>query len=192
MADRVRKAKGDVRRVIRAQTGAAHHDAMGAAFAAREIEHVMNDHPLESVMRPHPVGGMDRLVIKAVEVRRVRAINRDLAAIDEAGDRIGKPEILVLGIAAERRRKQNKRNAAAVAASEHLEIAIQMGRPPTDVAFVHRDRILYARVISQTVKRFLDKSESPRDAFRLHAANNAYRKHSKTCRLSVPDSQEPP
>jgi hypothetical protein len=42
---------------------------------------------------------MNRLVVKAVEIGRVRAINRDLAAVDETSDRIGKAEILVLGIA---------------------------------------------------------------------------------------------
>ena len=44
---------------------------------------------------------MDRLVVKAVEIDRVGAINGDFAAIDERSDCVDEMEILVLRIAAE-------------------------------------------------------------------------------------------
>jgi hypothetical protein len=62
---------------------------VGRTFPSREIEHVVHDHALVGIVRPHPIRGMDRLVIKAVEIGGVRAIDGDLAAIDEAGNCAG-------------------------------------------------------------------------------------------------------
>ena len=53
---------------------------------------------------------MNRFVVKAVEIDRVRAINGDSSAIDETGDRVDQAEILVLVIAAKGGRKKNQGN----------------------------------------------------------------------------------
>ncbi len=82
---------------------------------------------------------MNRFVIEAVEVDRVRAIDRDFACIDIAANGADESEVFVLIIATERRGKQNQRETAPVAESEHFKLAAQIGRVPFDVTFVHRE-----------------------------------------------------
>ena len=88
-------------------------------------------------MRPHPIGRMNRLVVKTVEIDRIRAINRDSPLSTKSAHGIDQLEIFVLVMAAERSRKKNQRKSASVAEDEHLEIAAQMRRPPSNIAFVH-------------------------------------------------------
>ena len=80
---------------------------------------------------------MNFLVIKAVEIDCVRAINGHFAGIDEIRDRTDQTEILVLIIMAERRRKQNQRQPAAISEGEHFEITAEPRRVPFDITFVH-------------------------------------------------------
>src|SRR3954466_5886831 len=183
-------AKGDIRRVIGTETGAADHHASSRTFPTRQIEHVVHDDPLECVMRPHPIRRMDCLVVKAVKIGGVRAINRDLAAVDEPGNRIGKAKILVLGIAPERGWEEDQRHAAAISEREHLEIAAHVGRPPFNVALVH-----WAFLRGFPTKQLRDFSTSPKRRampFALHAAEYTYRKHPATPRVSLENSEEPP
>ena len=102
MADGIGKTKGDVGGVISAETRARDRDAMTAALAPREVENVVDDHTLESVMGPHAIGRVDSLVIKAIEIGRIRAINRDFSGIDKGSARPDQTEIFVLGVPAER------------------------------------------------------------------------------------------
>src|SRR4029077_14148812 len=81
---------------------------------------------------------MDRFIVGTFEIDRVRAINRDFACIDIATNGADESEVFVLIITAERRGKQNQREAATAAESEHLELAAQIGRVPFNVTFVHR------------------------------------------------------
>src|SRR6202165_1285515 len=131
-------AKRDVSGVIRAETRTAHRHAMAIAFAPCQIEHVAHDHIFIGVVRAHPVGRMDRFIVETVEIDRVRAINRDFACIDIAANGTDESEVFVLIITAERSGKQNQREAAALAESEHFELAAQIGRVPFNVTFVHR------------------------------------------------------
>jgi hypothetical protein len=52
-------------------------------------------------MRFHPIGRMNSLVVKTVEINRVRTINGNFARIDIVRDRTDQAEIFVLLIAAE-------------------------------------------------------------------------------------------
>jgi predicted alpha/beta superfamily hydrolase len=81
---------------------------------------------------------MNRFVIETFEIDRVRAIDRDFACIDIAAHRTDESEVFVLIITAERGGKQNQREAAVVAESEHFKLAAQVRRPPFDIAFVHK------------------------------------------------------
>src|SRR5207244_6338838 len=87
--------------------------------------------------RAHPVGRMNRFVVEAVQINRVRTINSDFPVIDEPSDRIDETEVLILIIAAKRSRKQNQRKPAAVSKRKHLELPTEPGRVPFQVAFVH-------------------------------------------------------
>ena len=87
MAHGVGMAEGDVGRVVRAETRAAHSDALTRAFAARQIEHVTHDHVFVSIVRAHPVRGMDRFVVETLKVDGIRAINRDSTGVDVASNR---------------------------------------------------------------------------------------------------------
>ena len=89
MADGIGMTEGDVGGVISAQARAANRHARRRTFPPREVENVVQDHALESVVRAHPIGRMNLLVVKAVEIDRVGAINRDLAAIDISSDGVG-------------------------------------------------------------------------------------------------------
>src|SRR6059058_69600 len=106
--------KRDVARVVGAETRTAHGHPMSMTFAPRVFEYVAHDHVFVSVVSFHPVGRMNSLVVETVEIDRVRAINRDLAGIDVGSDRTDETEIFVLIITAERRRKQNQGQTAAV------------------------------------------------------------------------------
>ena len=137
VADKIGMAKGDVPGVIGAQAGAAHGHTVAMTFSSREIEHVAHNNVFVGIVRSHAIGRMNRLVIEAVEIDGVRTVNREFAGIDIAGDRADQAEIFVLIITAEGGWKQNQRETAAIAESEHFKLATQVGCVPFDVAFVH-------------------------------------------------------
>ena len=62
MTDGVGVPESDVGGVIRAQTCAAHPDAMSVAFAPREIEDVTHDNVFVSDMSANAIGGMNDLL----------------------------------------------------------------------------------------------------------------------------------
>ena len=101
MTHGVGMTKSDIGGVIGPEAGAADCDAMTIAFAPGEIEHIAHDHVFVGVMRPHPIGGMNRFVIETFEIDRVRAIDGDSAGIDVTGNGIDKAEVFVLVLAAE-------------------------------------------------------------------------------------------
>src|SRR5437588_1081000 len=140
MADCVGMTKSDIGGVIGPETRAAHRDSLTQTFAARQIEHVAHDHIFVGIMRAHPIRGMNRFVVETFEIDRVRAIDRDFACIDIAANGTDESEVFVLVIPAERRGKQNQREPAAVAESEHLKLPAQIRRPPFDIAFIHFQR----------------------------------------------------
>ena len=105
MADRIGMAQGNVGRVISAQTGAAHRHPVAGTFAARQVKHIVDDHLVVSVMRPHSVGRMNALVIKTLQVNRIRTVNRAAPGLDVPRDRIDQMKVSVLIISAERRRE---------------------------------------------------------------------------------------
>src|SRR6266478_972777 len=140
MAHQIGVTKRNVRGVIGAETRTAHRHAMARTFAARKIEHITHDHAFVSIMRAHPIRGMNRFVVETFEIDRVRAIDRDFACIDIAANGTDESEVFVLIIPAERGGKQNQREAAAIAESEHLKLAAQIRRPPFDIAFIHFQR----------------------------------------------------
>src|SRR3984893_17568499 len=86
MADQVRVTKRDVSRVIRAKTRPPHGHTMAIAFAPRQLEHISHNPVFVGVVRSHPIGGMNRFVIKAFEIDRVRAIKGDFATLDVPGN----------------------------------------------------------------------------------------------------------
>ena len=89
VTDCIGMAKRDIGGVIGAETRAANRHASHRTFPPRQIEDVVRNDTLVGVMRAHAIGGMNLLVVKAVEIDRVRAINRDLAAIDISSDGVG-------------------------------------------------------------------------------------------------------
>src|SRR6188474_1148724 len=93
MADGVRMTKSNVRRVIGTKTGSADRHTMRVTFTPREIEHIAHDYVLVRVMCPHPIGWMNRFIVKTLQVDGVRAINGQPASIDIAADRPGQAEI---------------------------------------------------------------------------------------------------
>src|SRR5438874_9862806 len=88
-------------------------------------------------MRPHSIRWMNRFVVETFEIDRVRAIDRDFSCIDIAANGTDESEVFVLIITAERRGKQNQREAAAVTESEHFKLADQIRRPPFDIVFIY-------------------------------------------------------
>jgi hypothetical protein len=115
--------KSDIGGVIGPEACAADRHAMTIAFAPGEIEYVAHDHVFVGVVRPHPIGRMNRFVVETFQIDGVRAIDGDLACIDIAAHRADQSEIFVLIITAERGWKQNQRKAAAVAEREHFKLA---------------------------------------------------------------------
>ena len=93
--------KSDIGGVIGPEAGAADCDAMTIAFAPGEIEYVAHDHVFISIVRPHPVRGMNRFVIETFEIDGVRAIDGDSAGIDVTGNGTDEAEVFVLVVAAE-------------------------------------------------------------------------------------------
>ena len=76
MTDGVGMTKSNIGSVIGTKTGSADCHTMAVTFAAREIEHVAHDDVFVRVMGPHPVGWMNRFIVKTVQIYRVRAIDR--------------------------------------------------------------------------------------------------------------------
>ena len=93
--------KSDIGGMIGPEAGAADRDAMTIAFAPCEIEHIPHDHVFVGVMRAHPIGRMNRFVIKTFKIDRVRAIDGDSAGIDVTGNGTDEAEVFVLVVAAE-------------------------------------------------------------------------------------------
>src|SRR4029077_5211414 len=100
--NRIRMTKRDVGGVISAETRTARGHTMTMTFAPCVFEHLADNHVFVSVMRFHPIGWMNSLVVKTVEIDRVRAVNRDFSVVDVPGDGIDQTKILVLVITTER------------------------------------------------------------------------------------------
>ena len=101
MTHGVRMTKSNIRRVIGTETGTADCHTMTITFAAREIEHIAHDYIFVRVMCAHPVGWMNRFIVKTFQIDGVRAINRQPARIDITAHRTDQAKIFVLIIAAE-------------------------------------------------------------------------------------------
>src|SRR6266480_4536784 len=99
--------KGDVSGVIGAKARTAHRHPVTIAFAPCEIEYVVDDDIFVSVVRPHTISGMNALVVEAVQVDRVRAVNSDLSRINIASHGIDQTEIFILIVTTERGREKN-------------------------------------------------------------------------------------
>src|SRR5882672_11039437 len=100
MTDSVRMTKSNIRSVISTKTGSADCHTMAVTFAVREIEHVAHDYIFIRVMRAHPIGWMNRFIVKTFQVDGVRAVDRHSARVDIAAQRPDQAKILVLIIAA--------------------------------------------------------------------------------------------
>src|SRR4029077_3667093 len=85
-----------------------------------------------------PIGRMNRLVIKTLQIDCVGTVNREPTGIHITADRLNQAEILVLVVAPERGRKENERKPAAVAKDEHFEIPAEIGSVPANMTFVHQ------------------------------------------------------
>src|SRR6266496_5402525 len=107
MTDGVRMTKSNIRSVIGAKTGSADCHTMTGAFTAREIEHVAHDYVFIGVMCAHPIGWMNRFIVKTFPVDCVRAVDRHSARIDIVAHRPDQAKILVLIITAKRGREEN-------------------------------------------------------------------------------------
>ena len=129
--------KGDIGRVISAQARATNGHPRTRTLASRVIKDVIDDYAFEGVVRPHVIGRMNRLIVKAVEVDRVRAINCDSPALHEWRAGGGQAKVVVLSIVAERSWEENQRKTPSIAEDEHIEIAAQVRRPPLNMSFVH-------------------------------------------------------
>ena len=129
--------KGNVGRVISAETGSANCDSMATALPPRKIEHVMHDHIFIGVMSAHTVGRMDWFVVKAFQIDCVRAVHRNSACIDKRAHRANDSEILVLVVTAERSWKDDQRESTAISEGEQLKFTTQPGRVPPEVTFIH-------------------------------------------------------
>jgi hypothetical protein len=90
--------KGNVGRMISTQAGAADCYPLGRTFAPREIEYVAHDHIFVRVVCPHSIGGMNRFIVKAFQIDRIRAVNSDLAIVDVRRYGSDQPKILVFVI----------------------------------------------------------------------------------------------
>jgi hypothetical protein len=84
--------------MVSTQAGAADCYPIGRTFPPRKIEHVMNDHIFVGVMRPHSIGGMNRFIVKAFQIDRIRAVNRDFAIVDVRRYGSDQPKVLVFVI----------------------------------------------------------------------------------------------
>src|SRR4029077_13099321 len=107
MTDSVRMTKSNIRSVIGTKTGSADCHTMTVAFAAREIEHVSHDYIFIRVMCAHPIGWMNRFIVKTFQVDGVRAVDRHSARVDMAAHGSDQAKILVLIITSKRGREEN-------------------------------------------------------------------------------------
>ena len=130
--------ESDIAGVISAKTRAANSYPMRASFTPRKVEYIAHNDIFVSDVGANPVCRMNALVVKAVEIDRVRAIHRNAIVVYEPCDGVDQPEIFVLMITTEGRGKGNQGQPAAVAEDEHLELATQIWRPPLDMTFLHR------------------------------------------------------
>ena len=78
--------EGNVGRVIGAETRAAHAYSMDAGSAPRKIENIMHNDIFIRDVSADAISRMNRFVVKAVEIDRVRAIDSNFAVIDKPGD----------------------------------------------------------------------------------------------------------
>ncbi len=136
VADEVGVAQGEVDRVVAAEAGAGQAHPAVAGLAHGVGQDVVEDDILVGEVGPDAVGRVDGLVIPALLVDAVGAVDLDPAGVDLVGDRAHEAEVLVLVIAAERGGKQDDR-VARVAEDQHLEFPAQVSRIPADVLFVH-------------------------------------------------------
>ena len=137
VADPLRVAERDVRRVVGAEARAPHRHPVAVALPPGEVENVVDDHVFVAHLRAHAIGGMDALVVPTVQINGVRAIHGDPAGLHEPADGLHQPEFLVLVEAPVAGGKQDQRHAPPVAEDQHFKIAAQVAGPPADVAFLH-------------------------------------------------------
>src|SRR6266702_3303128 len=137
MTHGVGMTKSNIGSMIRAKGGATNRDAMGRAFAPREIEHVAHNYVFVRIMCAHSIGWMNRLIVKTFQIDGVRAINRHSAGIAIAAYSPDQAKILVLVITAKGSRKENQGKTTRVAKRKHFKFAVQPRRVPFDVTFVH-------------------------------------------------------
>src|SRR5437016_11045305 len=123
MTYQIRMTESDIGRMIRAEARAGDCDPMTIAFAARKIEDITDDHVFVRVVGAHPISRVNRFVVEAFQIDRVRAIDGDFACIDISAHRTDQPEVYVLIITAERSGEENQRQPAAISEREHLELA---------------------------------------------------------------------
>jgi len=110
MADGVRMTERDVCGVVSAEARATNCNAMAIALAAREVEHVANDHIFVRVVSPHSIGRVNRFIVQTFQIDCVRAVNGDFAVVDVPCHGADQPEILIFAITGTRRWKQNQRH----------------------------------------------------------------------------------
>src|SRR5436309_15693638 len=106
MNDGVWMTKSNICSVIDAKTGSANCHTMTVTFAAREIEHIPHDYIFVRIMRAHPIGWMNRFIVKTFQFDGVRAVDRHSARVDIAAHRPNQAKIFVLVITAKRGRKE--------------------------------------------------------------------------------------
>src|SRR5439155_23969820 len=123
MTNRIGLTKSKIRSVKSSKARAADRNAITIAFAPCDIEHVPHDHVFVSVVRAHPVRGMNRFVVETLKVDGIRAINRDSVGVDVASHGTDESEVFILIITAERSRREKQREPAAVAERKHFELA---------------------------------------------------------------------
>src|SRR5262249_33634139 len=82
VADPFGVAKTNIDRVITAEARATDRDMVPAAIAARKIEHVMHDHVFVTHVGLYAIGRMNPLVVPALRVNRVRAVNGHTTGVD--------------------------------------------------------------------------------------------------------------
>src|SRR3954452_5829406 len=138
MTNQVGMFESNIGGVISAKTCAANPYPMRAGFTPRKVEYITHNDIFISDVGANAICRMNSLVVKAVEIDRVRTIDRNAIVVDEPCDRIDQPEIFVLMITAEGCGKDNQGQSAAITEDEHLELAAQIGCPPLDMTFLHR------------------------------------------------------
>src|SRR5437762_1331169 len=137
MNDGVWMTKSNICSVIGTKTGSANCHTMTVTFAAREIEHVAHDYIFVRIVCAHPIGRMNRFLVKTFQVDGVRAVDRHSARVDMAAQRPDHAKILVLIITSKRGWEENQWQSATVSEYKHFEFAVQPRRVPFDVTFVH-------------------------------------------------------